>query len=143
VSVPETRIDIRVPPDQRPAPKTAKLPEPPEREGRGDRDSNNTVQTVNHNNSISTPALVICTGLVLLAIALSSYENHLSNLATAAQSAAAVGIANQAERQAQNAEREARLSMDKEEIDASNIAVNKALIESYGIAKIVQQEKAK
>jgi hypothetical protein len=44
VSVPDTRIDIRVPPDQRPAPKTAKLPEPPEREGRGDRDSNNVTQ---------------------------------------------------------------------------------------------------
>jgi len=97
------------------------------------------VAHVDNRNQISTTAIVICTGLVLLAIAIvGAGEIHVSGIA-----ASAVGIANQAEREAQNAEREARLSMDKEEIDASNIAVNKALIESYGIAKIVQQEKAK
>ena len=103
------------------------------------KDSHNTVQSVTQVNQLSTTALLWCVGLVLLSIAILALGMiHISGVA-----ASAVGIANQAERQAQNAEREARLSMDKEEIDASNIAVNRALIESYGIAKIVQQEKAK
>ena len=52
----------------------------------------------------------------------------------------AIGVANQAERQAQNAEREARLAMDKEEINTSQIAVNKALIESFVTARKVAEE---
>jgi len=92
------------------------------------KDSHNTVQSVTQVNQLSNTVLLFALAVFVLSIAMAAY---------------AIGVANQAERQAQNAEREARLAMDKEEIDASNIAVNKALIESYGIAKIVQQEKAK
>ena len=92
------------------------------------RDSNNHTQSLTQINQLSNTVLLFALAVFVLSIAMAAY---------------AIGVANQAERQAQNAEREARLAMDKEEIDASNIAVNKALIESYGIAKIVQQEKAK
>jgi hypothetical protein len=106
------------------------------------KDSNNHVQNLTQVNHISTPVLLALLGLVLLVVVISILDRRSMSTqieTVAAQAGIATGVANQAEREAQNAEREARVAMNHADLLDVDTKKTDAVVQQLIVKQAVKE----